>query len=171
MVRVAIILILFFLAPSLAWADGRFALVIGNRAYTDKVGPLKNPHKDIAVVGKALETDQLFSREDLARCLRISATSSASRRLCSSRRSSLFKSSRLPGRLRYAGDREHRLSIPLSATQSQSGGLLSDLSARFGCTSASSLGSVSDARSPTTSSRTPFAPLEFPTRLGSRQLN
>jgi Caspase domain len=54
MVRVAIVLIL---APSLAWADGRFALLIGNQAYTDKVGPLKNPHKDIAIVGKAPETD------------------------------------------------------------------------------------------------------------------
>jgi hypothetical protein len=36
-------------------AENRFALVIGNQAYTDKVGRLKNPHNDIAVVGGVLQ--------------------------------------------------------------------------------------------------------------------
>jgi hypothetical protein len=57
MVRVSIVLIAMMLAPSFARADGRFALLIGNQGYTDKVGPLKNPHKDIAIVEKAPETD------------------------------------------------------------------------------------------------------------------
>jgi len=52
MVKVAIILTVLVLIPSLASADDRFALLIGNQGYTDKVGPLKNPHKDIAVVGR-----------------------------------------------------------------------------------------------------------------------
>lgn len=35
--------------------DGkRIALVIGNQAYADAVGPLKNPHNDIKLVGAAL---------------------------------------------------------------------------------------------------------------------
>jgi len=42
-------------SPRLAHAEGRFALLIGNQAYADKVGPLKNPHKDVAQVGAALE--------------------------------------------------------------------------------------------------------------------
>lgn len=37
-----------------ASADQRIALVIGNQAYSEKVGPLRNPHHDIALVGNAL---------------------------------------------------------------------------------------------------------------------
>ena len=54
MVRVAIVLLLFLL-PSGAWAQGRLALLIGNQAYNAKVGPLKNSHGDVDVVGRALE--------------------------------------------------------------------------------------------------------------------
>src|SRR5262245_36834574 len=46
------VLIILLVAP--AFAAERFALVIGNQAYNDKVGPLRNPHNDIALVGKAL---------------------------------------------------------------------------------------------------------------------
>jgi Caspase domain len=35
-------------------APARVALLIGNQGYTDAVGPLKKPHKDISLVGKAL---------------------------------------------------------------------------------------------------------------------
>jgi uncharacterized protein len=35
-------------------AQQRFALLIGNQAYADAVGPLKNPHNDIGRVGRAL---------------------------------------------------------------------------------------------------------------------
>lgn len=35
-------------------AEKRIALLIGNKEYTDAVGPLKNPHNDIALVGGAL---------------------------------------------------------------------------------------------------------------------
>jgi hypothetical protein len=38
-----------------AEAEGRFALLIGNQNYNGNVGPLKNPHNDIALVGNALE--------------------------------------------------------------------------------------------------------------------
>src|SRR5262245_47042859 len=37
-----------------ATAGERFALVIGNQAYKANVGPLKNPHNDIGLVGNAL---------------------------------------------------------------------------------------------------------------------
>jgi len=37
-------------------AEPRLALLIGNQGYADKVGPLKNPHNDIGLVGKALES-------------------------------------------------------------------------------------------------------------------
>ena len=48
--------LLWVFAPNLtAHAESRFALLIGNQAYSDRVGPLKNPHNDIALVGAALE--------------------------------------------------------------------------------------------------------------------
>jgi uncharacterized caspase-like protein len=37
-----------------AEAEERFALLIGNQRYNQKVGPLKNPHNDIALVGRTL---------------------------------------------------------------------------------------------------------------------
>jgi hypothetical protein len=48
-------LLLFLVLSSGAHAESGFALLIGNQAYTEKVGPLKNPHNDIALVGTALE--------------------------------------------------------------------------------------------------------------------
>jgi hypothetical protein len=42
------------LLSSACYAQQRFALLIGNQAYADAVGPLKNPHNDIARVGRAL---------------------------------------------------------------------------------------------------------------------
>jgi D-alanyl-D-alanine carboxypeptidase len=57
MLRAIVIALLVALLPSHARAQERIALLIGNQGYTDKVGPLKNPHHDIAIVGKALETD------------------------------------------------------------------------------------------------------------------
>jgi formylglycine-generating enzyme required for sulfatase activity len=51
------IVLLLTLWPSLAIAEARIALVIGNQAYTGKVQALKNPHNDIKAVGKALEAD------------------------------------------------------------------------------------------------------------------
>ncbi|MGE3702241.1 MAG: SUMF1/EgtB/PvdO family nonheme iron enzyme [Hyphomicrobiaceae bacterium] len=54
--RVAIALMLLIVVlPSSAWAQERFALLIGNQGYNDKVGALRNPHNDIAAVGKSLE--------------------------------------------------------------------------------------------------------------------
>ena len=44
-----------FIAKS-ALAEARLALLIGNQSYVDKVGPLKNPLNDIALVGKAFES-------------------------------------------------------------------------------------------------------------------
>ncbi len=52
-VLLAIFIFGFFLAP--AKAQERLALLIGNKAYTKEVGPLVNPHNDIAVVGAALK--------------------------------------------------------------------------------------------------------------------
>jgi hypothetical protein len=53
-VRAVIVLVLLALLPSVAHAEGRFALLIGNQSYDPSVGVLKNPHNDIAVVGDAL---------------------------------------------------------------------------------------------------------------------
>src|SRR5262245_52721439 len=40
---------------SFAQEPARLALVIGNKGYTTKVGPLKNPHNDVELVGAALK--------------------------------------------------------------------------------------------------------------------
>lgn len=52
----AVVLLTIWLgsAISTARAEGRLALLIGNQAYAEKVGPLKNPHNDIALIGAAL---------------------------------------------------------------------------------------------------------------------
>jgi hypothetical protein len=39
-----------------AQAEKRFALLIGNQGYSAKIGALKNPHADIALVGEALRS-------------------------------------------------------------------------------------------------------------------
>jgi hypothetical protein len=55
--RIGIALVLLVLLHSVASAeDRRFALLIGNQAYSAKVGPLKNPYSDIALVGGALKS-------------------------------------------------------------------------------------------------------------------
>ena len=55
MVQAAIVMFLLVLSSLGAEAEGRFALLIGNQNYNGNVGPLKNPHNDIALVGNALE--------------------------------------------------------------------------------------------------------------------
>jgi uncharacterized caspase-like protein len=47
--------LLVLLLPFGVHAEGRFALLIGNHNYSEKIGPLKNPRNDIALVGAALE--------------------------------------------------------------------------------------------------------------------
>ena len=60
-VRVVIAIVLLLLPTSVfAQAEKRIALLIGNQGYADTVGPLQNPHKDIALVGHAL-TDVGFN--------------------------------------------------------------------------------------------------------------
>src|SRR5262249_17804782 len=56
MVRAAIVLFLLALVPSaaVAQAENRIALLIGNQSYNPSVGVLRNPHNDVALVGKAL---------------------------------------------------------------------------------------------------------------------
>jgi hypothetical protein len=49
-----VIVLVLALFPSLACAQARIALRIGNRACDASVGVLKNAHNDIAVVGEAL---------------------------------------------------------------------------------------------------------------------
>ena len=57
-VRVAITFVLLLLLPTAVGAQGeqRIALLIGNQAYSAKIGRLKNPHADIALVGAALRS-------------------------------------------------------------------------------------------------------------------
>jgi len=53
--RVAGLFFLVFLLPLSVHAEGRVALLIGNQGYSSKIGPLKNPQNDIALIGAALE--------------------------------------------------------------------------------------------------------------------
>jgi hypothetical protein len=55
MLRAAVIVLFFALLPAQARAEARIALLIGNQAYKPKVGVLKNPHEDVALVGAALK--------------------------------------------------------------------------------------------------------------------
>src|SRR5262245_64609999 len=48
------ILLLNLPTGAFAQTEKRIALLIGNQGYADTVGPLQNPHKDIALVGRAL---------------------------------------------------------------------------------------------------------------------
>ena len=55
-VRIVGVLISLLLTTVAVHAEARIALLIGNQAYNTKVGPLKNPHADIALVGDALRS-------------------------------------------------------------------------------------------------------------------
>jgi formylglycine-generating enzyme required for sulfatase activity len=55
MLRAAVIVLLIALLPSPLQAEARIALLVGNQVYTPKVGPLRNPHEDVALVGTALK--------------------------------------------------------------------------------------------------------------------
>ena len=83
----AVVAIFLLLLPIAAFAQSekRIALLIGNQGYGESVGPLQNPYKDIALVGRALtdvgfnvldplkdatRDDMLFGVHDLAAKLR-----------------------------------------------------------------------------------------------------
>ena len=56
-VRVAVAIALWLLPSAVAAeAEQRLALLIGNQGYSAKVGSLKNPHADIALIGTALRS-------------------------------------------------------------------------------------------------------------------
>src|SRR5262245_47301691 len=55
MLRAAVIVLMLALSPSHAWAEARIALLIGNQVYSPKVGQLRNPHADVALVAVALK--------------------------------------------------------------------------------------------------------------------
>ena len=54
LVRVAFALILLLL-PTAPHAQSRLALLVGNQAYKESVGPLRNPHNDVALIEGALD--------------------------------------------------------------------------------------------------------------------
>jgi uncharacterized caspase-like protein len=54
LVRAGVIFLLCVVLSSVAHAEARFALLIGNQSYDPSVGMLRNPHNDIALVGDAL---------------------------------------------------------------------------------------------------------------------
>jgi uncharacterized caspase-like protein len=56
MLRAAVVVLVIALLPSYARAEARIALLIGNQDYNPKVGLLKNPHDDVALVGAALKS-------------------------------------------------------------------------------------------------------------------
>src|SRR5262245_34859310 len=51
---VAAVILLLLPTAAFSQTEKRVALLIGNQGYADTVGPLQNPHKDIALVGRAL---------------------------------------------------------------------------------------------------------------------
>jgi len=53
---VAIAILLLLSMASAAYAEARIALLIGNQEYNAKVGPLENPHADVALIGAALRS-------------------------------------------------------------------------------------------------------------------
>ena len=53
--QLVLALVLLVLLPSVASAEARIALLIGNQAYNAKVGPLQTPYNDIILIGAALE--------------------------------------------------------------------------------------------------------------------
>jgi formylglycine-generating enzyme required for sulfatase activity len=55
MVRTIVVLILLALLPSVAHADKRLALLIGNEAYAPAIGALANPHNDVSLLEQALK--------------------------------------------------------------------------------------------------------------------
>jgi hypothetical protein len=55
MVRAIVVVVLLALVPSVAHADKRLALLIGNEAYAPTIGALANPHNDVAVLEQALK--------------------------------------------------------------------------------------------------------------------
>ena len=63
----AIVLFVLVLLPSVAHAEARFALLIGNQP--PSVGILKNPYNDIAVVGDALAKQGFTVLPPIARYL------------------------------------------------------------------------------------------------------
>ena len=57
LLRVAIAIVLLLLPSTVcAQAEKRIALLIGNQSYGAKIGALKNPHADIALIGEALRS-------------------------------------------------------------------------------------------------------------------
>jgi hypothetical protein len=54
MLRAAVVALLIVLLPSHGRAEARIALLVGNQLYNPKVGALRNPHEDVALVGAAL---------------------------------------------------------------------------------------------------------------------
>jgi invasion protein IalB len=55
MVRVAVVALALMLLPSIAQAEKRIALLIGNQNYANEIGRLANPHNDVALLEKTLK--------------------------------------------------------------------------------------------------------------------
>jgi hypothetical protein len=51
-----LVLLVAMSLPAMAQQPARIALLVGNQAYNPKVGPLKNPHEDVTLVGAALRS-------------------------------------------------------------------------------------------------------------------
>ena len=54
--RIAVAIAFILLPTTLRAQEKRIALLIGNQAYTAKIGALKNPHADITLIGEALRS-------------------------------------------------------------------------------------------------------------------
>jgi hypothetical protein len=119
MLRAAVVVFLIALLPSHARAEARVALLIRNQVYTAKVGQLKNPHEDVALVGAALkqlgfqvtilkDADYRSPRATACSAARTTSSTPGARQVqCEPAQRSLSRSQRPAGGVRVPRPRGH----------------------------------------------------------------
>ncbi|MGE0853575.1 MAG: hypothetical protein AB7O44_28840 [Hyphomicrobiaceae bacterium] len=71
-VLMAAVCLAWHVASAAAQEPARHALLIGNKSYAAKVGPLKNPHNDVTLVGASLAQKGLIGeacRQNIAQAI------------------------------------------------------------------------------------------------------
>jgi hypothetical protein len=81
----AVVALLVLLVPSVAQAEGRFALLVGNEAYSSEIGRLANPHNDVALLEQALKGLDFEDRRAGRRTGRTNACRQCLRPTCADR--------------------------------------------------------------------------------------
>jgi citrate lyase beta subunit len=55
MARVAVVALALMVLPSIARAENRVALLIGNQDYANEIGGFADPHNDVTLLGKTFK--------------------------------------------------------------------------------------------------------------------